>query len=152
MLVLQPCDIRCRYYMFHFDHWSPQSASSEEQPLNADGVVVEAATEVDLKPVGGSVAAGRRGISRNRERSYTAEDSDNTEVNLALMLVIYLPVYVCVRINTRTHAHANTLPNHTAYYSTYSISHSLKHLLIEILNGTIFYFCTLASPLPFALT
>ena len=75
---------------------APQSASSEEQPLNAGGVVAEVATEVELKPVGGSVADVRRGILRARKHGDNAEDGENAEVRLLLTYLVSFSMYACV--------------------------------------------------------
>ena len=70
-----------------------QSVSSEDRPIKTDAWVTH---EVERKPVNRSVADMRRSILRGRKRDSYAEDSDNSEVGLALVLVMCLFAYFCV--------------------------------------------------------
>ena len=70
--------------------------SSEDTPIKADPWVAD---EVEPKPVTRSVADVRRSILRGRKRDSYAEDSDNSDVGVAVVLVMCLLAHVCVRVH-----------------------------------------------------
>ena len=67
--------------------------SSEDRPIKTD---VWVADKVEPKPVNRSANDMRPSILRGRKRDSYAEDSDNSEVGLAVVFAMRFFAYFCV--------------------------------------------------------
>ena len=116
------------------DNATPVGQSTYDEPLADTATTTPfdaatAATEVELKPMDGSVAAARRSVLRDRVRAFNADDSDNTEVEHAQCCNAQVSAYACMyaRLPKNRKCVIEHVKPLTRSFTTRSFTHSLNH-------------------------